>query len=68
MSAMDWFDQTTSLFANVIPPMIMLSESGWVDWAENARTYQAQIPDPGQFNNWRDWADRFNQVMYVVKQ
>jgi hypothetical protein len=68
MDAVEWFDRTTGLFANIIPPMRIESEEGWIAWAENARVYQPQVPDPQRFLTWRDWGDRFNQVMYLVTQ
>jgi hypothetical protein len=68
ISAREWFDQTSGLFARVIPPMKLESEDKWKDWAVYARLFQPQIPDPFQFTDWKRWADRFNQVMYLVKQ
>jgi len=67
MDGLEWFDRTTQITSEVIPPFTLLDIDRWRDWAANARRAQPEVPDPYQFADWRVWADRFNQVMSMVK-
>ena len=63
MDAIDWFDRTTQLFADVFPSLTLQEPDDWRTWAAAARRVQSQVPDPYQYAEWQDWASRFNLVM-----
>lgn len=65
MEIRDWFDRTTQLFADIIPPFVLQSPDDWQTWGAAARRVQSQVPNPYQFDDWRTWGDRFNLVMGI---
>lgn len=67
LDALEWLDYTTDTFSEVIPVMKLRSDDEWRTWGYHARRFFPQVPDPDEFDNWSDWADRFNQVMYLVR-
>lgn len=60
---MEWFDRTTQLFADLIPPMKLQSAEDWREWGSAARRVHPQVPNPYSYPNWQHWAERFNLVM-----
>ena len=65
MTAVEWTDQM-ALFLPIIP-MKIGSESEWREWAyhviQNSEISRFNPPNPDFFLNWREWADRFNEVV-----
>lgn len=65
LDAVEWMDYTADEFSALIPPFRVTGEGQWREWGANARRAQSRVPDPYQFADWRTWAERFNQVMYL---
>lgn len=63
MEQIEWFDRTTQLFADLIPPFVLTSPDDWRTWGAAARRVQSQVPDPYQYGDWQHWGERFNLVM-----
>ena len=63
MEPLEWFDYTTDNFAAVFPPFTMTDLAQWREWGANARRVVPSVPDPYQYADWKEWADRFNLVM-----
>lgn len=66
MGLQDWADQ----IALDLDPYGALGRldnvERWQDWGMqflNNMTLQENIPNPYQFNDWREWAERFCQVL-----
>lgn len=65
MGVIEWTDQ----MAQTLPfPVVRLFEvDNWKEWARNLIQYPTvsafNPPDPEFFNDWREWAVRFNQVV-----
>jgi len=66
MDTMSWFDRTTQLFADLIPPFKLQSADDWQAWGAAARRVQSKVPNPYEFADWSEWAERFNLVMGVA--
>ena len=68
MSVVYWTDSMAYLVdkAGIIPERLD-DPKKWRDWAENlldTPTFEGQnAPDPFQFDDWEEWAMRFNQVV-----
>lgn len=64
---MDVIEWTDRMAANLpFPVNRLLDPEEWQGWARNLIQYP-QIsafnpPDPGTFQGWQEWAERFNQV------
>ncbi len=63
ISLLDWADQITLDLENQMQPRKLLNVLEWQDWAVQFTVYGTlpgdQPPNPYQFDNWRDWAERF---------
>lgn len=66
MSLRDWADQI-ALDLDPYGAFGRLDfEDQWQNWAMqflNNMTFQENMPIPYNFENWRDWAERFCQVL-----
>jgi len=66
MSVIDWADNMAFALSGTVIPARLDHPEKWREWAVNIlRTPSIEgqnAPDPYQFENWRDWAMRFNQV------
>jgi len=60
MSLIDWADQVTDTY----PQMGRLMDNGWQLWGEQLiMVAQKDVPNPHQFDTWREWAELLNEVM-----
>ena len=66
MSLRDWADQV-ALDLDPYGAFGRLDiESQWQDWAMqflNTMSLRDNFPNPYNFDNWREWAERFSQVL-----
>lgn len=66
MGAVEWTDRMALLLPRVLPLRIDREED-WPAWAmhvlQSPSISQYNPPDPNQFTNWREWADRFNDTV-----
>jgi hypothetical protein len=64
----EWVDRMTPSLEPFGDVPELLAEGEWRDWArsiiQNTQIARCQPPDPGLFNDWREWACRFNQTVY----
>jgi hypothetical protein len=65
MGVIEWTDMMASTLP--FPPYKLMDPADWRKWARNLIQYP-QIstfnpPDPEQFEDWRTWAERFNQTV-----
>lgn len=68
MTAIEWTDRMALLLPEVTA-MKIFHETDWRAWArhvlQSPRVARFNPPNPDYFDNWRVWADRFNQVVPV---
>ena len=67
MTVMQWTDaMTLELTGRSIPPRLD-SPRTWQAWAlvvsQSPRIATSNPPNPLEFDDWRDWAQRFNQTV-----
>lgn len=66
MTAIEWTDRMSQLLPNILPVKIHREEE-WRDWANHvcqaASISRYNPPNPAQFADWREWADRFNDTV-----
>lgn len=65
MNVLEWTDRMAEILP--FPAVRLLDPEEWRNWARNLIQYP-QIsgfnpPDPDQFNDWEQWAERFNQTV-----
>lgn len=66
MALRDWADQVVLDMDKYGAIGKLMDESKWQDWAMqifNNTSLKNNFPIPYQFNNWKDWAERFCQVL-----
>ena len=68
MTIVEWADRMVPIVNQKGGDVGRLDHPGqWKDWATsvilNNQKWQATVPNPNQFDDWRDWAERFLQVM-----
>ncbi len=67
MTVTEWADRMNLLVDPICLPERLDDPEEWQDWATNLMdscTNEGQnIPDPYAYDNWMDWAERFNQVV-----
>lgn len=69
MDAKHWFDQRTQdlTLAGYSGIPILKDADHWIDWARTViqlpKIAALSPPLPDHFQNWQDWAQRFNQVL-----
>lgn len=69
MEVKDWCDQMVQNLAPLVNAPQLLNPKDWQTWA-NSVISSPQIrvlhpPDPRLFDDWREWAFRFNQAVNV---
>jgi len=66
-SVSDWCDLMVQELSPVVLAPRLLDENEWRHWAvsivSNPGIRQFQPPDPEFFDDWREWAIRFNQAV-----
>lgn len=67
MDVVEWADRMTPIVNQKGGDVgRLLHPEEWQDWARsvilNNQKWQATVPNPYQFKDWRDWAERFLQV------
>lgn len=64
----EWVDRMTPELEPFGDVPELLEAKGWRDWAQaiiqNSLIANCQPPDPGFYEDWREWACRFNQAVY----
>jgi hypothetical protein len=68
MGVVEWTDMMAATLP--FPPHKLIDPEDWRLWARNLIQYP-QIsafnpPDPEQFEDWRGWAERFNQTVETL--
>jgi len=62
----DWFDTTTLDLVQYGP--LARYEGSWrecaVQWLQNPQIAAFDVPRPDGFDDWRQWASRFNQAIF----
>lgn len=66
--AREWVEYTISPLAALLGTVAPLQNNmDWVDWAytviQDPAVQKFNPPDPRFFNNWQEWAFRFNQAV-----
>lgn len=65
LTPMEWCDYTADILASIMPPMKVQDDDGWREFgayvSASVRRVGAQTPDPYRFDDFEDWAFRFNQ-------
>lgn len=66
MGLLDWADQVAFGLDAALPVQKLMREDEWQDWAASIKTSlaadQKDIPNPYQFSDWKQWAERFCDV------
>lgn len=66
IDVVNWSSQVTLLLDKYGPLGVLRDPDHWQAWAANVMIQigldQADLPSPYTYLNWRDWADRFNQI------
>ncbi|MFN8994255.1 MAG: hypothetical protein ACK5X3_11430 [Pseudomonadota bacterium] len=69
MSLTDWADSVILAVSDAWSFGRLEDESRWQDWAigfvRASRFTQQVVPDPYQFADWRDWAERVYPMLEV---
>lgn len=64
----EWVDRMTPELEPFGDVPELLKAEEWRDWArciiQNAQIAKCQPPDPAFYEDWREWACRFNQTIY----
>ena len=64
---MDWADRMSLVLDSMVIPEKLLDPEEWREWATNildTPNFEGQnVPNPYQFEDWMEWAMRFNQVV-----
>lgn len=67
MSVIEWTAQTTLTLARLTTVPRLLDPKSWKFWAFNVvqapKVAVHSPPDPSYFDDWREWAIRFNQMV-----
>ena len=68
-TVLEWTDFTGAELESFGTVMRLDTPENWRDWAAHAISLgglQAKnAPNPYQFDDWREWAERFNQVVQI---
>lgn len=67
----DWIDTVVDLMSAFVPVMILRdAETEWKMWGYHVRhTLRFRgilVPDPGPYDDWAEWAMRFNQTIATL--
>ncbi len=67
MTVIDWTDNMGFVLDKMVIPERLDDPTKWRGWATNildTPSFEGQnAPDPYQFDDWMEWAMRFNQVV-----
>jgi len=67
MTVTEWTDRMAAPLSTMVIPERLDDPDKWREWATNildTPNFEGQnAPNPYQFDNWMDWAMRFNQVV-----
>ena len=68
VTVVEWADYTIPVFIDMgVLPETLLSPDDWQDWAAHVLMYpqisEFNPPSPYAYQDWREWAERFNQVL-----
>lgn len=67
MDAREWVDSTGDNLSSIVRPMRLDRGDQWVEWGQYVRSTLARrgilTPDSTQFNDFEEWAARFNSVI-----
>lgn len=70
MNARDWMDFTGNLLGPFVTVIRVETEDQWREWGFHIRQVLTRrgiiIPIPDQYDDWRDWAERFNQMVQAL--
>lgn len=65
MTAVEWTDRIAGLLPFTVPRLY--NEMEWKNWARslllNPTISNNDVPDPEDFDDWQQWAERFNQAV-----
>jgi hypothetical protein len=63
----DWVDYTADNLSSFVRVMKIADGSQWREWGDHVRQSLRSrgilVPQPDQFDDWEEWAIRFNQVI-----
>ena len=67
LEAREWLDYTGDNLASLVSIMVVSSGDDWREWGSHVRqvlTFRGiLIPIPDLFEDWQEWAFRFNQAI-----
>ena len=67
MEVIEWTDKMTPSLLNYGDIGKLDDPDNWQNWARGVilinQQWQSVAPNPFEFQNWRDWAERFLQVI-----
>lgn len=67
LSVQEWAAFSTPALARIATVPLLTEGRDWQQWAwvvmQSPKVAKYTPPDPRFFNNWQDWAFRFNQVV-----
>jgi hypothetical protein len=67
LDPLEWVDRSTGLLIAVIPLLKLESGDQWRRWGYHVRQILSLrgilIPNPDEYQDFEDWAMRFNQVI-----
>ena len=67
----DWLDYTGDNLSGLVRVMKVESGDQWREWGDYVRQVLRirgiLVPQPDQFNEWEEWAFRFNQAIAAVR-
>ena len=69
MQVQEWTDKTTLILEKYGAVSRLDDPDRWQDWAARAISLVGlqgnNCPNPYQFDDWRSWAERFNQTTQI---
>ena len=70
MTVIEWTDAMAYLLDGEPPSRKLLDPENWKDWAEDLKdvaNFAGQnIPNPHGFDDWFEWAQRFNSTVELA--
>lgn len=71
METRDWVDRTASNLARFVSVLKIQRGDEWRVWGSHVRQVLAVkgilTPDPDEFEDWTEWASRFNQIISPIR-
>ena len=69
LSVTDWTDSMTFALSGLARPPRLDNPEYWKEWAltviQAPRVSRYNPPDPRYFEDWREWAFRFNEALTI---